>query len=70
MGNYPQAKAAFFTAKERISSGDVDKANVKVIESDIAVAMAALNDSTVQGALKQYLSGSPANSVPPNTNAR
>ena len=55
-GDYVQARAAFTEAKNLIAKGDTltkgQTANSKVILSDIAIAMAVINDPLAQKNLK------------------
>ncbi|MFN2501856.1 MAG: protein phosphatase 2C domain-containing protein [Pyrinomonadaceae bacterium] len=68
LANYPQARAAFLSAKERIAAGDVDANNTRNIETDIAIGMAVISDSTIQSVLKKELESGTASST--NTNAK
>ena len=58
MGHYPEAKKAFTEARNHIAAGDVDKNNAKTLETEIVIAMAVMNDSTVQSILKSGLDAS------------
>lgn len=64
LGQYPEAKKAFADSRSRIAAGDVDQNNRKTIETDIAVAMTVLNDSTVQGILREQLGITPPGASP------
>lgn len=73
LGNYVEAKKAFTRSTELIASGDpekVDPKNLKTLQTEIAIAMSALNDTTVQAMLKKELDAinKPANANT-NTNA-
>jgi serine/threonine protein phosphatase PrpC len=57
LGQYAEAKRAFGESKNRIAAGDVDQNNRKTIETEIAIAMAVLNDTTVQVILREQLAG-------------
>ncbi len=52
-GDYPKARNAFAEARKRLA--EADPSNAKVIESDIAMAMAVTNDTTIQNILKKEL---------------
>lgn len=52
-GDYPKARNAFSEARKRISESD--PSNAKVIWSDIAMAMAVTNDTTIQNILRKEL---------------
>lgn len=55
LGQYVEAKKAFLDSKARIAAGDVDQNNRKTLETEIALAMTVLNDTTVQTILKSQL---------------
>jgi hypothetical protein len=67
LGQVLESKAAFTESRNRIAAGDVDQNNKRTIETDIAAAMAVLNDTTVQNIFRTQLSGM-ANTAA-NTNA-
>lgn len=52
-GDYPKARSAFAESRKRIS--EADPSNAKVIASDIAMAMAVTNDTTIQNILRKEL---------------
>ncbi|MBK6751867.1 MAG: protein phosphatase 2C domain-containing protein [Acidobacteria bacterium] len=52
-GDYPKARNAFAEARRRLA--EADPSNAKVIESDVAMAMAVTNDTTIQNILKKEL---------------
>ncbi len=71
LGNYVEAKKAFIKSADLIASGDpekVDPKNVKTLQTEIAIAMSVVNDTTVQTMLKKELDlvNKPANT---NSNA-
>lgn len=69
LGNYVEAKKAFIKSADLMASGDpekVDPKNVKTLQTDIAIAMSVLNDTTVQTMLKKELD---AVNKPANLNA-
>ena len=56
LGKYPEAKQAFTEARARMLMPDgVDPNNKRTIETDIAVAMAVMNDTTVQNIFRTQL---------------
>ena len=67
LGQYNEAKRSFTESRARIAAGDVDPANRKTLENEIAISMAVLNDTTVQGILRSQLGStqSPANTNSP-----
>ncbi|MEO7539327.1 MAG: PP2C family serine/threonine-protein phosphatase [Pyrinomonadaceae bacterium] len=67
LGQYPEAKRAFIESRARIAAGDVDQNNRKTIETEIALAMAVLNDTTVQTIFRSQLDSQGVNSGPAPT---
>ncbi len=55
LGQYSDAKGSFTTSRNRMAAGDVDPNNKRTIETEIAIATAVLNDSTVQGIFRSQL---------------
>ena len=53
LGDYPKARTAFIEARDRLSGAD--PANARVMASDIAIALAVTNDTTIQTNLKKDL---------------
>ena len=64
-GDYAKAKIAFTGARDRLSGAD--PVNAKILASDIAIALAVTNDTTVQTNLKKELDD--ANKQPANAAA-
>ncbi|CAN5387643.1 hypothetical protein BH10ACI3_BH10ACI3_04030 [soil metagenome] len=62
LAKYPEARKAFLDSKAKIKAGEVDKNNAKTLETDIAIALTVINDSTVQTILKSGLDGTNGNS--------
>jgi hypothetical protein len=58
LGQFPEARKAFAESRNRIAAGEVDKNNARTLETEIAIAMAVTNDSTVQSILKTGLDAS------------
>jgi len=65
LGQYVDAKKAFVESKAQIAAGKVDTNNKRTLETEIAIAMAVINDTTVQTILKSQLAGNTANSATP-----
>ncbi|MFM9904262.1 MAG: protein phosphatase 2C domain-containing protein [Pyrinomonadaceae bacterium] len=55
-GDYVKARSALTESRNRLS--DADPVNAKILASDIAIAMAVTNDTTIQTNLKKELDGS------------
>ena len=69
LGRYPEAKQAFTEARSRMLVADgVDPNNKRTIETDIAVAMAVMNDSTVQNIFRTQLEGAANTNTNSNLN--
>ena len=60
-GDYIKARSAFTESRNRL--GEADPVNVKILASDIAIALAVTNDTTIQSMLKKELDAAkpPAN---------
>ncbi|MEP6788537.1 MAG: PP2C family serine/threonine-protein phosphatase [Acidobacteriota bacterium] len=71
LGQYAEAKQAFGQSRTLIASGapnTVDPNNRKTLETEIAIAMAVLNDSTVETILKTQLESSTKSGTNVNSN--
>lgn len=71
LGQYAEAKQAFNQSRTLIASGapnTVDPNNKKTLETEIAIAMAVLNDSTVETILKNQLDSSTKTVANANSN--
>lgn len=66
-GNLWQAKQAFNEAKNRLASAD--KSNAKVMATDIAMALAIINNGPAQLAFQNDIAGQKNGSAPPEANA-
>lgn len=66
-GDFPRSRASLTEARNKLS--DADPANAKTLASDIAIAIAVTNDTTIQGILKKELdTGKPASNTAANSN--
>jgi cytochrome c-type biogenesis protein CcmH/NrfG len=52
-GDYPKARTALTEARNRLA--DADPVNARILASDIAMALAVTNDTTIQSMLKKEL---------------
>jgi serine/threonine protein phosphatase PrpC len=69
LGQYPEARQAFTESRSRMLMPDgVDPNNKRTIETDIAVAMAVMNDTTVQNIFRTQLDSSLNNNANSNAN--
>ncbi len=55
LGKSAEARQAFTTAKQRIAEGKVDPNNQKNIETEIAIELTVINNSTIQSILEKNL---------------
>ena len=66
-GDFIKARAAFNESRNRLA--DADPVNAKILASDIAMALAVTNDTTIQKILKTELDAASKPSANTNTNA-
>jgi len=66
-GDYAKARSALIESRNRLS--EADPVNKKILASDIAIAIAVTNDTTIQTNLRKELESTNSSVVPANTNA-